>query len=143
MFGDRPGTNFKVNSTGTKITTHAPAETAGTVDVTVTTSKGTSTKTQADHYTFLGPTIIKVTPTTGSAGTAVEIFGADLNGASSVTFGTTTVGDSFSVTSAPHRGIGTEIVAYAPAGDSGTVDVEVTTPGGTTVHSAVDAFTYS
>ena len=141
MFGKKAVGTFKVNGTGTKISTHAPAQSEATIDVTVVTPKGTSATTDDDHYTFLGPTITKVAPTRGPAGSAMEIFGTDFNGATSVSFGTTSVSTSFSVTSEPHRGIGTEIVAYVPSGGSGTVDIKVTTPGGSTISTTT--FTYS
>ncbi|WP_216295903.1 IPT/TIG domain-containing protein, partial [Delftia acidovorans] len=52
-----------------------------------------------------------------------------------VTFGATAA-TGFTVNSA------TSITATAPAGAAGTVDVRVTTPGGTTATSAADQFTY-
>jgi hypothetical protein len=50
-FGATPASTFTVNSS-TSITATAPAEAAGTVDVTVTTPAGTSTTSAADHFTF-------------------------------------------------------------------------------------------
>ncbi len=61
--------------------------------------------------------------------------GANLTGATAVAFGATPA-TSFTVNNA------TTITATAPAG-SGTVDVRVTTPGGTSATSANDQFTYS
>ncbi|TCO61100.1 PxKF domain-containing protein [Actinocrispum wychmicini] len=50
-FGTTAATSFTVNS-DTSITATAPAATAGPVDVTVTTSSGTSATNPADRYTY-------------------------------------------------------------------------------------------
>jgi hypothetical protein len=142
-FGDVAATSFDVNSEGTKIIVHPPRQSAGTVNVTVTTSSGTSVISPADQYTYLGARITKISPRHGPAGTMVIIIGTDFTGASAVSFGTTSVGTYFSVTSEPFRGVGTEIVTFAPAGGTGTVPIEVTTPGGTSTTSGNDEFTYT
>jgi hypothetical protein len=72
-------------------------------------------------------------PATG--GTTVTITGAGFTGATAVDFGTTPA-SSFTVNST-----GTQITALDPAG-TGTVDVTVVTPGGTSVTSPADKFTY-
>ena len=41
-FGSVPATSFTVNRAGTKITAYSPPETAGTVDIVVTTPQGPS-----------------------------------------------------------------------------------------------------
>lgn len=143
VFGTYPATRFTVNASGTRIIADAPAETAGVVDVTVKTPAGTSAISSSDKYTYLGPMITMVSPASGTAGTMVTIVGSDLNGTSSVMFGNVSAGTVFSVTNAPHRVFGTEIVVYAPAAGPGTVDISVTTPGGTSETSALDQFTYS
>jgi hypothetical protein len=127
---------FTVNS-ATTITATAPAGSAGTVDVTVTTPSGTSATNAADQYTYVAvPTVTAVSPSTGpvAGGTSVTITGANFTGATAVMFGTTAT-SSFTVNSA------TNITAIAPAG-SGTVDVTVTTAGGTSATSAADQYTY-
>lgn len=80
--------------------------------------------------------IYGVTPSSGpsSGGTSVIITGTGFSGATSVTFGATAAA-SFTVNSA------TQITATSPAG-SGTVDIRVTTAGGTSATSAADQFTY-
>ncbi len=143
MFGDVVTTSFKVNENGTKILVRPPAQPAGTVNVTVTTAAGTSLVSPDDQYTYLGARITKVAPKEGPAGTMVIILGTDFTGASEVSFGTTSVGPYFSVTSEPFRALGTEIITFAPAGGTGTVPIEVTTPGGTSTTSGNDEFTYS
>jgi hypothetical protein len=83
----------------------------------------------------LRPTLTALSPPSGPAagGTAVTITGANLSGASAVDFGSVAVGVSV-VNS-------TEVTASAPPG-SGSVDVTVTTPFGTTATSPADAFTF-
>lgn len=82
------------------------------------------------------PTVTSVSPASGSAsgGTAVTITGTNFTGASAVTFGGVAA-TGFTVNSA------TQITATAPAG-TGTVDIRVTTGGGTSATSAADQFTY-
>ncbi|MGA2455653.1 MAG: IPT/TIG domain-containing protein [Solirubrobacteraceae bacterium] len=93
---------------------------------------------QHDLVGFLssGPAIEALTPATGAGagGTLVTITGSGLEGASAVDFGTTPAAD-FEVRSA------SEIIAVAPPG-SGTVEVTVTTPTGTTPSRLADRFTY-
>ncbi|MEV0363741.1 beta strand repeat-containing protein [Nocardia fusca] len=120
-FGGTPATSFTVNS-ATQITAVAPAGT-GTVQVTVTTAGGT---TNGLAYTYVAvPTLTTLVPSSGPAtgGTTVVLTGTGLTGATAVTFGGTPA-TSFTVNSA------TQITAVAPAG-SGTVQVTVTTVGGT------------
>jgi hypothetical protein len=139
-FGTTAATFSVTNAT--TIAATAPAGT-GTVDVTVTTSGGTSTTNTADRYTYVttppppppAPTVTGLNPTSGSTagGTPVTITGANFTGATTVKFGATSI--SFTVTNA------TTIVCTSPAG-TGTVDVTVTTSGGTSTTNAADAFTY-
>jgi hypothetical protein len=77
-----------------------------------------------------------VSPNNGplAGGTSVTITGANLTGATSVTFGGTAA--SFTPVS------DTQITATSPAG-SGTVDVRVTAGGVTSAITASDHFTYS
>ena len=86
---------------------------------------------------ILVPTLTGILPTSGPTvgGTTVIITGTNFTGASSVKFGSTAA-TSFTVTS------NTQITAVTPAG-IGTVDVTVTTLGGTTAISGSDKFTYS
>jgi IPT/TIG domain len=137
MFGATAATSFTVNS-ATKITATAPAESAGTVDVTVTATGGTSATGTADQYTYVAaPTITNVSPSAGptAGGTTVTITGTNLTGASAVKFGATAAG-SFTVNSA------TKITATAPAKAAGMVDITVTTTGGTSATGAADQYTY-
>lgn len=72
------------------------------------------------------PSVTSLSPTGGPTlgGTTVTITGTNLSGATAVSFGSTPA-TSFAVDSA------TQITALAPAHTAGTVDVTVTTPGGT------------
>ncbi len=83
------------------------------------------------------PTVTGIAPTSGTTagGTVVTITGTDLSGATAVKFGSTS---ATSVTVASS----TSITAISPAG-SGTVDVTVTTSGGTSATSSADHFTYT
>jgi hypothetical protein len=136
-FGSTPATGFTVNSI-TQITATAPAESAGTVHVTVTTPQGTSSTSSSDEYTYTAPpTVTGVSPNDGptSGGTSVTITGTSFTTASAVTFGSTPA-TSFTVNS------DTQITATSPAESAGTVHITVTNPGGTSATSPSDQFTY-
>jgi hypothetical protein len=135
-FGSNPATG--VTCTATSCTVAAPAGVAGTVDVTVTTlGGGTSATNAADQYTYVAPpTVTNVNPDTGptTGGTSVTLNGTNLNGVTVVDFG-----------SNPATGVtcsATACFVTAPAGVAGTVDVSVTTPGGTSATSPADHYTY-
>jgi eukaryotic-like serine/threonine-protein kinase len=117
----------------TQITVTSPAG-SGTVDVTVTTPGGTAVGGQFT-YEVPPPVIDVISPSSGpeSGGTTVTISGSDLAGATGVSFG----GVAAKITADS----GTQITVISPAG-SGTVDVTVTTPGGTSAITAADRFTY-
>src|SRR5258708_17969034 len=85
---------------------------------------------------FGPPTVANVNPNTGpmQGGTSVTITGTNFSGATAVRFGNNAAG-SFIVNST------TQITATSPAG-IGTVDVTVTTAGGTSATSTADQFTY-
>jgi serine/threonine protein kinase len=118
----------------TKITATSPAGT-GTADITVTTPGGTSEITSADKFTYVvpAPTVTGIRPDTGSYGTTIDILGTNLSGATSVSFGG--VGATISSDSS------TEIVVTAPEA-KGTVNITVTTAGGTSAITSADQFTY-
>jgi alpha-tubulin suppressor-like RCC1 family protein len=83
------------------------------------------------------PTVKKIKPNKGSADgdTTVTISGTRFTGATAVKFGSTDAA-SFTVNSE------TSITAVSPAGTPGTVDVSVTTPGGTSAISEHDHFKF-
>ncbi len=136
IFGGTWATSFTVNSS-TQITATAPSG-SGLVDVRVTTAGGSSATSAADQYTYIGaPTVTSISPKAGatSGGTAIDINGTNFTGATAVTFGGTAA-TGFTVIS------GTQITATSPANAAGTVDVRVTTTGGTSATSAADQFTF-
>ena len=114
-----------------------PAEGAGTVDVVVVTSQGSSSTSSADRFTYLGPVVTSVSPQSGpsAGGTTVTIKGTDLNGATQVMFGSTPV------TPSSISGNGKVIKVVSPAG-TGTVDIVVDTPGGDSPTTSADQYTY-
>lgn len=121
----------------------SPAGTAGqTVDVTVTTSAGTSATGQFDQFTYgaiPAPVVQHVAPKAGPAtgGTKVIIKGRGFLGVTAVTFGTQAA-TSFKVL---NRRV---IAAVAPAGTAGQwVDVTVTSPAGTSGITGADHYTYT
>ena len=87
--------------------------------------------------TIAAPTVSGVNPNSGPAagGTLVTITGTGFTGATAVEFGTNLSTDWTVVND-------TTITADSPAG-SGTADVTVVTPGGTSATSAADRFTYT
>jgi hypothetical protein len=119
-----------------KITATSPAGT-GMVNVTVTTPGGTSAMSAADRFTYLAaPTVTGVSPSAGktSGGTTVTISGSGFVTGATVSFGSAKA----TVTNVSPG----SIKATAPAGTAGSVNVTVTTPGGTSATSAADRFTY-
>jgi alpha-tubulin suppressor-like RCC1 family protein len=133
-FGSTNAQSFKVQSP-TSISAVSPAGT-GTVDITVATPGGTSAPNSADGFTY-GVAVAKVEPGEGplAGGTPVTLTGANFTGATAVKFGSASAA-SFKVNSE------TSITAVSPAG-TGTVDVTVSTPEGTSQPSAADKFTFS
>jgi hypothetical protein len=127
-----------VSCAASSCTATSPAGT-GTVNVTVTTTGGTSVTSTADQYTYQAapppvPTVTGITPASGPAagGTGVTISGTNLTGGS-VSFGTTAATGVTCATSS--------CTATSPAG-TGTVNVTVTTTGGTSATGSADQFTY-
>jgi len=110
-----------------------------TISVTVITPGGTSAVSPADRFTYLPPpTVSKVVPRSGpvGGGTVVSIAGANLGGASGVTFGCVGA-QRFEVSSA------SSIVAIAPSEPVATVDVRVTTAGDRSAASSGDRYTFT
>jgi hypothetical protein len=122
-FGAFAASSFHVDS-GTSVTAEVPPGTAGTVDVTTTTSAGTSAP--GVHFTFENPTVTSVSPTAGSkaGGQPVTVTGSGfaLGGATTFTFG---AGHAASVNCAST----TSCTMITPAGTATTVDVRATASG--------------
>lgn len=87
------------------------------------------------EYTELAPTLSAVTPTSGdvAGGAAVTISGQYLSGATAVTIGGAAATDVQVISDR-------ELTATVPAGQAGTADIAVTTPGGTA--TLTGAYTY-
>jgi alpha-tubulin suppressor-like RCC1 family protein len=133
-FGSANAESFKVESE-TEITAVAPAGT-GTVDVRVTTAKGgNSPISRSDEFNYR-PAVTNLEPGYGApaGGSHVTITGTNFNEVGAVKFGSSNA-VSFKVESE------TTITAVAPAG-TGTVEVTVTTPGGTSPTGLADKFSY-
>jgi alpha-tubulin suppressor-like RCC1 family protein len=145
-FGATPGT---IKSDSEKsITVEAPSGIAGrTVNITVTTNRGTSKTGYEDYFKYVNvieehpfpPYVTAVSPGEGpeAGGTTVTITGRNLNGATAVKFGTHK-STSFYET---RTGEEVSIIAVAPPG-AGNINVSVTTPEGDSPHVAEDKFTY-
>jgi alpha-tubulin suppressor-like RCC1 family protein len=119
-FGSTNAASFTVNSP-TSITVESPAEPAGRVDVTVTTTWGTSPISSADRFTFR-PAVTKVTPDHGSSagGTSVTVTGTG--------FALGTTATKFGFGSAKASSVNctstTTCTVVTPAHEVGTVDVK-------------------
>jgi len=128
---------YVVNSS-TQLTVTTPVEAAGTIDVRVTNSVGTSGITTSDKFTFVSPpptvTGLSVTQGSTSGGDSLVVSGSNFTGATAVYVGG--VASQFTVTSA------TAISVTTPAHSVGTGDVVVVGPGGSSATSAADRYTY-
>ena len=134
-FGGVAATDVVVAS-DTSLTATAPAG-SGTVDVTVTARSKTSGTSVEDQFSYVGlPSVTALSPAEGPAagGNLVQITGTSLSGATVVDFGLTPATDVTVLSD-------TSVTAVAPAG-TGTVDVEVTVPGGTSPAVGGDEYTY-
>jgi hypothetical protein len=133
-FGGVPATSFSIGSDGV-ITAQAPPGPGGTFDVTVTTPGGASSTSSSDQFAYLA-VVSGMSPGDGPAagGTVVTISGAGFTGATGVSFGGVPA-LAYSVSSDG------QITAESPPGTE-TVDVTITTPGGTSSTSSSDQFAY-
>ncbi|MGW2330078.1 IPT/TIG domain-containing protein [Streptomyces sp. NPDC001700] len=126
------------NPTNDVVVVIAPPHAAGTVQVLVTTTAGTS---NSQPYTYVAPpppTATSITPAVGptTGGTVFVVNGTNLNTVTSITFGGVP-GTILAVNPA-----GTQLVGITPAGPAGggTVAVVLSGPGGAT--SIPGGFTY-
>ena len=118
-----------------------PGASSAIADVIVTTPLGSSPLTTADRFAYgagVPPVVTGLSVTTGSTngGMPIVIHGSGFTGASAVGFGTVPA-TPFTVVS------DTEIDTTVPQwGGNSPVDVQVTTPGGTSAVTGADQFTY-
>ena len=137
-FGGVAATSFVINSANS-ILAIVPAEIAGTIDVRVSNSSGTSGTVPADNYTFQSPapvlSHISVSRGETTGGDIISITGANFQGVTKVLFGTI-----------PSAGFvmnsSSQLTVVVPAAPPGTVDVTVQTIHGTTAVSAANQFTF-
>jgi hypothetical protein len=118
----------------TSITCSTPVGSAGTVDVIVTDSNGTSASSVNDQYTYTAAAVPSVTLVVDTAtglsnglpagGYLATVTGTNFTGATAVAFGANAC-TSITVASS------TSLTCIVPAGVAGTVEVTVTAPGGT------------
>ena len=107
---------------GTELKVVVPAESAGTVAVTVRKPAGKSAAVSADVYAFGAPSVSKVAPEAGptAGGNTVTVSGSGFVPGSMVKFGSVTLAaGSVSFVS------GSEFKVMVPAESAGTVDVRV------------------
>jgi hypothetical protein len=119
-------------SSDTQLTVTIPGG-SGTAAVTVTTPGGTSQAVTQAQFSYLAVT--GVSPASGQPPLSVTVFGTGFTGATAVTFGSNAGGG---LLVAPG---GNQLTATLPPG-SGTVDVKVSTPAGTSQANPADQFTY-
>ena len=127
-FGDNPVASFTVDSDTQINVPGVPAGSAGAIDVTVTTTAGSSgTAGSDDDYTYEPPpSCTSFAPDRGptAGGNQVTITGADLDSATKVEFGAAAVIAPFAESTAA------TIELAAPPHAPGAVPVKVTTAGG-------------
>ena len=132
------GTVSAATSTQLTVTLSTRPTSTGSLTAVVTTN-GQSSGSAVQVATVVpipAPAVTSISPTSGSStgGTSVTITGTNFTGATAVSFGGTAA-TGLTVISA------TLITATSPPG-SGTVDVLVTTTGGTSATSSADQFTF-
>lgn len=130
-------------SNGTLITGVTPPQPAGTYNVTVTTTAGTSPVNAEATFTYTGattlPVISSITPNSvaiNTSGTTATITGTNFAGVTAVTFG----GASANIVSSTETSI---IVTVPSRSVAGAVRVIVTTTAGASPDNANDSFTYT
>lgn len=137
-----------VNSTGTTVYVTDPVSGTSnvpgflyaidtTTNTLTTVASGLSSPRKLALHTIPAPEITGLSPNSGTTagGTVVTITGTDLNGATAITFGAGNPATGVSCTD-------TSCTATAPAHTAGTVDVQVTTPGGTSTITPAGEYTY-
>jgi len=137
-FGSVPATGVTVNATGTSLQVIAPAEAAGSVDVTATDAAGTSAITLNDLYAYGAPVVTSVVPDAGplTGGNYVIVAGSGFVPGMTAYFGAQ---ESTSVTVMPG---GTGFYALVPSATAGPVDITATTTQGTSATTLKDAYFY-
>jgi Repeat of unknown function (DUF5650)/IPT/TIG domain/FG-GAP repeat len=134
-FGSASATIVSVSAN--QIMAVSPEGRAGKASVTVTTAGGTSVASTASQFTYMAPPAVTgIGPAAGlqGGGTTVTLSGNNLDNATAVDFG--------SVPATIISDTAARLVVTSPAGVSGSVAITVTNPGGTSVASEADRFSY-
>jgi hypothetical protein len=135
-FGNVAATHVTYISS-TKLTAVAPAQSAGTHNVFVTTSAGTTSAVSGDQYTYVAAVVTGVSPNSGPAagGTTVTITGSGFTPSATVKFGNVAATHVTYVSS-------TKLTAVVPAQAAGTHNVYVITSDGSSATVTADQYTY-
>jgi len=138
LAGDRVLAFSKVSATELKVT--MPIGTEGERSLRVVTPGGTSTAKPASTFTYLAPAtpvITSIVPATGrgSVRTPVVVTGQNFTDSTKLTVGGVSV--AYTKVSA------TQLKVIMPTHDAGLVDVQLTTPGGTTALGSAARFTFT
>lgn len=137
-FGSVAAASFEVQSAST-ITAVTPAETAGVVDVSVTTPAATTIAAPSDHIAFT-PTVDGLEPTAGppAGGTKVTVTGTGF------ALGETKTRLEFGATRGSHVKCPTTTTCtvLTPAEPAGKVTVKAIVNGQTSPRAPADVFTY-
>jgi hypothetical protein len=137
-FGNKSATATVVSST--QVTCTIPSLCAGQYNVNLTV--GTTTTNSLPFFYSATPAVASVSPNTGPGTPGpITVNGSGFLNASAVTFGTVGAGSALTITN------DTQLTITPPAhgtftGNLDTVDITVTTPGGTSALTSADQFTY-
>ena len=151
FFGGVAATNVHVNWDG-ELSADAPADPAGStrdeVVVTVSTTAGSSSSTgaaQVNEYTYASTSAPTVTSISSSSGPEIPSGSLTIHGTNFVNGGVAPIVDFGTVASIGSMTYnGTSITTTIPPGiNPGTVNITVTTPGGTSAVSVADQYTYT
>ena len=123
---------------GAHLSVTVPSHAAGAVDVVVTTAGGSTTPSPSTVYTYVAaPTVTRITPVYAplGGGSIITITGTNFRAGATVSVGG--VASTSVVVASPTR-----ITARVRAHAAGTVDVRVSTVGGSSAISALDRLRY-
>ena len=139
-FGSLSATSFTVKSP-TSIIAVTRAEVAKTVDVTVTTSNGTSAISSLDRFKFGPPTVTSVSPNAGSkaGGTSVTVTGTGFGLGTEATLFRFGAKESTTVNCTSN----TTCRVVVPSHVVGTVNVKATVSGQSSPKVVADQYTYN
>jgi hypothetical protein len=119
MFGSTTATAVTFIS-NTQLTAIAPADSPGSVNVTVSTPKGTSATGNKNLYAYGPPTIASFTPASGITGSKVTITGTAFAPGLLAHFGPSVTGCGLAC--------GTQLTATVPNGDPGPSTITLSDP---------------